>query len=412
MLQVALPSERTRARLFFTEQAWGSFFFVGYFCWLIGAILETSLLVVDLGFELKILKYISIPLLFLSELARFESNRREPVGMIIALFCMAMAIFTKANNVALSVLLVFCSRGIDFDRLAKSSLVLGFGCVLMVISLSIAGVIEDVVVVHGDRTRHYLGFRYALFPSQYLFLFTGLVLYLRRNRGFFIDSLLLISANCAIFILTDSRLSFFLSVAMIVLVSFARLRELRLKKKMGHSFKKRRLPAMYGIAVGSFLVCLGVSVVLTVTYDPLRPALNNLLGGRLFYGNQALFDYGIPFFSQPTDFNGNGLGSDGSLRSESIAYNYVDSLYILLLVKYGSVFSVLWVGAMTWVCADAYRHKEKVLLIILAFVAIHCAVDDLMIFLNYNTFLFLVAGATRDRQRSCSEELHGRKQLC
>ena len=69
------------------------------------------------------------------------------------------------------------------------------------------------------------------------------------------------------------------------------------------------------------------------------------LGGRLSLGNSTLKFYGYGLFGKMLSLSGNGLDENGMLNTST--YDYVDNLYVLLLLRAGIIFLFIFLVAMT-----------------------------------------------------------------
>ncbi len=112
--------------------------------------------------------------------------------------------------------------------------------------------------------------------------------------------------------------------------------------------------------------------------------LNSVLEGRLYLGKASLTEYGVSILGQEIEMIGNGLDELGQLTEGT--YNYVDCFFIQILQCYGVVFTVLWLGIVTYSMYRAYRLRDYGLLVCMTMIAAHCIIDDLSLKLYYNTF--------------------------
>ena len=85
---------------------------------------------------------------------------------------------------------------------------------------------------------------------------------------------------------------------------------------------------------------------------------------------------------------GNGLDVNGLKNTKK--YNYVDCLYILIILKYGLLFFIACIYMLTSTSFFLYKKKEYYLVLLMFIIAIHGIIDDLMIFLYFNSFWLVV----------------------
>ena len=84
-------------------------------------------------------------------------------------------------------------------------------------------------------------------------------------------------------------------------------------------------------------------------------------------------------------------------------YNYVDCLYVMLLLRYGLVFFVIFIGILTITCIYLYKKKEYYLLLLMAILSLHGIIDDLMIYLYYNTFWLVIGKMILNQNKKIEE---------
>ncbi len=358
------------------------FYFLALGLFLTFTVLSTSLYYsVFHGRPFQVMYLICVALLVVQELHRISFSTKEMVGLAVAgaLFAIAFIVVEGALSRSVSCIFLFayCGRRVPFRRIAVFVLNLTFVLVVFVILSGYVGIIENFVVDNKGRVREYLGFRYALFPSAHLLNMISLWVWLKKDKMPLPGACFWAAAGAWMYIKTDSRLSFVLGLC--ILLTGLILRWLpRILDKLH--------PVRWLLAL-SFPLCAAVSMGLTVFYDkniPWMAALNKALSSRLSLGRNSLDNYGWRWFGQTIDWVGNGLNAYGQV--EEGAYDYVDCLYVRLLQNFGPIFLVLFLVLVTAALFRASRRRDTFLLVVLATVAAHCMLDDLSMYLYYNTF--------------------------
>lgn len=363
-------------------------FAVSYGLWLIAALLLGTFFASPIGTNtLDGLRCLGLAGIALSTLVMGKWQAAEVLA-VPALFVCALVMSRSGAQWLLDlVLLVYCARHMNFRIVAKETLWLSLVVLFLTILACKIGIIRNYrTVTYGAngavRAREYLGFLYALIPAQIMFNITCLVVYLKGKSFNLIDALFLSLVNFYIYVKTDSRLSFFLTICLVlavVLINFVQIRRFFLL------LFERVAPAV-------FVCCFGISWIITANYPKLGSIgnrLNSLLGGRLWLGFSAISKYGTSLLGQKVSFIGNGLTAEGHLNKSGV-YNYVDCLYVRLPVLYGWVFTALFVAGMTLVIIAALKNKDIYLCLVLVVIALHCVVDDLSIRPQYCAFLILM----------------------
>lgn len=363
-----------------------SILYYSAFCiWMFASILYyTSLFGIYLdGAPYRIVRYFTIGLLVFSEILSGRHNLWS-LGFLFFILFAGIALGAQYSGRVIDCLLfIYCSRNRSFRRIAKAALVFMCMAFLLVVMSAAKGIIQNYITYSQGRTREYLGFRYALYPSQLIFTITCLFIYLREWRMRLIEYILLAAINYIVFNATQSRLSFYLSIAMLVLAAIMKI---------------TRGAVILGRGVGfvcslSFIICSCIMLILTISYSSDNSTLllldsSDILSGRLVLGKNALNQYGILPFGQYIYFVGNGIDFSGIKTVGT--YNYVDSLYVLMLVEYGWVFFAGFIAMFTIVSWKSWKNRNPWLLLVIVFLALHGTIDDLILHLYFNPFILLI----------------------
>ncbi|MEQ2563870.1 hypothetical protein WMO41_11975 [Ventrimonas sp. CLA-AP-H27] len=112
--------------------------------------------------------------------------------------------------------------------------------------------------------------------------------------------------------------------------------------------------------------------------------INRVLTGRLELANRAFNSYGIKIFGTPFDMIG-----AGGITVFRQGYNFVDISYCMILLRYGLLLLLAVIVLHTGIAIKAQKAKNEKLLIALALVALHSAIEHHLTELGYNIFLLL-----------------------
>ena len=134
------------------------------------------------------------------------------------------------------------------------------------------------------------------------------------------------------------------------------------------------------------LLALLMFVLIFAYSKNIGPALrlNNLLSKRLELPLDAFRQYGLKPFGTPFDQNGNGFTTFASNK-----YNFIDSTYPLVLLRYGWILFFALCASWTWTTRKAFRNQDTRLACLLAMIAFHSFSEHHFIETNFNVLLVL-----------------------
>lgn len=337
-----------------------------------------------------------VPLLvFAAEIIRIwrgEYGRRDALGLAM---CVAMGYgfwLLDWNDCLCAIMLVFCARNLDIRRLCAVSAAYVSLMVVAIVVLSQLGIVRDVILEQTRGGRHCLGFLYCLYPGQYLFTLTLVVCWLRGKALRLWEAGALVVTHVWVYAFTMSRLSFGLGLAAIVCV-------LVYKWDVRNRVPWQKVSRILRWAFPAMVV---VTVVVTAVYMAssesfISQAINKLAGGRIRLQANGVRDFGLPLLSQDVTFVGANIGPDGSYEGFAEGYNFVDNLFLHAGIRYGLLYAVGLVLLYTLASFDAHRQRDVMLVVVLAFLAVHCLFDNLAIWIHYNVLVFTVAMVGREQ---------------
>lgn len=272
-------------------------------------------------------------LLLIYKLVDSEYQYRELFPIMI-LGILGVFIFYQTSKVGgiLSILALIGLKGVDIKKLLKISFFIRLTAFLILVFLSSTGMIENAMITHlrGDNAviRYSMGFSH---PNQFHLSFIILLLlwmYLSYERIGAFQLLLLGALNILVYTKSYSRTSTLIGLGAILLMLW---------------FKSKYFPKLKNV------VCMGmipfgflISVIPALLYDklPYIRTIDRALQWRITFSRHYLDSYPIQLF-------GNNLNSDPIV---------LDSGYVELLINYGLIFTLLYIGAYMVI---AYRYVKK-----------------------------------------------------
>lgn len=330
---------------------------------------------------------------------RGEYGKREAFFLALIIFMVCRDIFLVYEYVPTSALILFSARKYNIRWLCPVMAGVVCATALVVIVASQMGVIQDVILDPETRVRHYLGFRYCLYPPQYLFSATLVICWLRAQRFTIWEAIALIAANVFLFYLTDSRISFALSVIAVVGTLLYRL-----CMQKGWSVRGIARVLVLAFVLAALLTIVVMIMYFSNPYDEQMVNLDRMLTGRVWLGYQAIVDYGITPFGKPVEFIGNGLDAQGQLNLSRGAYNYVDNTFINIAVRHGLVYAIALVGLFTATSARAFKEHDYTLVFVIALIAVESIFIDLAVRVACDALMFAFASLGRPTRKQEEEE--------
>ena len=356
-------------------------FYVACVIWLVYRMMTSSPLLLSLeswNITRDFVVHRVLLLLGASELIRIWRREYGPLDAVALAVCAMMsacALRCDWPDLLCTNVLVLCARHLPMRRLLTVSVATVGTVLVALVASSLAGLIPDFVIgqAHGERMRHCLGFTYALFPAMYLFTVTCVICWLRGKRLSIVEAVFIIVANVGMYLLTRSRLSAGLAILFVIITMLYRF----------GVFSPRVGRRLLAIISWAFPLVVLATIVLTVLYAVMR---------RGYEGVQNL---GVTLLGHNVEWVGNGLDYTGAGAQMRQGYNWVDNLFLHAAIQYGLVYVTGLVTLYTLATRKAYHEGEALLVVALAFMALHMTVDDLSLGIDYNVFLFLVASVGR-----------------
>ena len=355
-------------------------FYFSYSIYLGYNLLDTSFYSKNINVFGNLLIIIVLVMLIFKEVIDFKVNSRDLMLFIILAIIGGLFFNYMGYNYAMLPFFVYSARNVNTTTIVKISYRISLVLLIFIIVSSYLGWITNYITYDGGREREYVGFRYSLFGPAILCNIIFLKVYLEKDNIKWRTLMFLIIGNYTLYEFTDSRLTFGLGMLLLILTILIKL------------FSKFKRVLMNKILIGAYVVSGLLSLYFTIGYNHLsewHSNINEFLGGRLSLGYSTLKYYGYGLLGKRITLVGNGLDVDGYITTET--YDYVDNLYIQLLLKLGLLFLVIFILGMTIVMWRVYRLNDIYLYIIFSLLALHGIIDDLMILPQYNSFWFVIA---------------------
>lgn len=308
----------------------------------------------------------------------FYTKQFFPIFIVFA--CVACTVlFSEEKTFGFYFLLILAAKDMNMYKIIKLGCCIQGAYIALCVLLSQIGIITDVIFDPNVRARHGLGFTWTTTPPILFFFFIMSYIYLRREKMHTVEYLILELLNCWFFVMTDARMSFYLSS--VALLFFAVMRYYW-KNHDGSRF-------LNWLLIFSPIIMCGIALILHAGYNSANEtwnALNSLLSGRLELGSKGIQEYGITLFGQPIQWIGFGFGAAAG------TYNYVDCSYMQILLQNGVVILGVVLLIYIYIMYMAVRVKDFFLQTIILVILVFSITEPRLMNLGYNIFPLLAAG--------------------
>ena len=365
-------------------------FFIPYVIYLVAYVFSMSFYYQYYISHMKPLIVCMMGILIVREFLGAKPDRKEVLGIILCAIVLVLELLARNESMLTAgshVVFLYCARKIPFRKLAGWSAII-LSCALFVVFFSSQiGLIENYIPTiaeagkAGSRYREYLGFLYALYPSVFYFSAICLFVYHLQEKISYIGLFLLAVGSVFFYLKTDSRLSFCFGLLLLIIALFMKL-----------FYRKKKSIRILWILQWAFMIFAILSFVFMILYAakvPLAVKLNQLLSKRLFYSYASMKLFGFGLIGAPVEWVGNGLSELGI--KEAGKYLFVDNLYIHMLQFDGILYALLYILLNTASMVKIYRRKDGYLLIILGLLAAYGLIDNLMGYLFFCPFWFVLS---------------------
>lgn len=282
-------------------------------------------------------------------------------------------------------LLIIGAIDTSYKKILKVGFWVGLYLLLLAILGNFTGCIPDLIYLEGNQLMHSFGIVYPTdFAAHIAFLFlAGWVLYGKSGR---LSSVLALGLCIFVWHYTSSKCS----TIILFLSSIGCIYAFLAEKHKGHSkLLKPFVTAIGKMQVYVFPICALLMILLTLLYSAdhlMMTKFDSLLSGRLSLGQNAINKYGIKLFG--TAFAQQGYGGT-TAWSWALQYTFVDSSYVLLLVRYGLGILLILCVHTIYICKNAYKLQKQRLLVAIGLVAVHSMIEHHFSEIAYNLFLLL-----------------------
>lgn len=290
-----------------------------------------------------------------------------------------------ANLILVMIAFILAAKNVSFNDIVKTYFNVNFWLLVVVIACSLLGVINNLsFVAQGRGTRYALG---VIYPTDfaarilYLMLADAYLSFRNLNTTRYLVYVLIALACKQV---TDARLNFYCMLLLIIVSAIAQVAEQNYQLQQ-HDWTNSIVYTYWTFTP----ILSAIAIFGTYFYDPannIYSKIDGMLSGRLTFGSMALQRYSVNLFG--TKIKEHGYGNNMKLFHQGInSYFFIDSSYMRLLIIFGLVALVVFIGISMFISIKNTLYGYYALPTILLIVAFSSVVEQHFMELTYNPFL-------------------------
>ena len=311
---------------------------------------------------------------------RFDDWKEPALFVTTAIIVWVGSRFARTNTFIAYLIFIYAARKIDFKKIVQ--VFLGTVGILLLISIvgAVLEIFPNVTVTRGIGTnlRFAMGMVYTTDFAARVFYLCMAYVALRRFQ-----------------VTLPEKISLFVIILWTGIVTGARLDILLMLMLLGTVvFYKQTVQLINWLGSRGLLIIQGLGILsiflMSLVFNPnnrVLAAVNHLLSGRLVEGHIAFKNYSVNLFGQYIAEQGNG-----GFHPHIVHYFFIDSSYLVALLKNGVVTFMLLLILIAFVTKRLVKARAYPLVIVMFLTVISSIIDQHLPELSFD-FIFLVTMA-------------------
>lgn len=351
-------------------------FFIGFSLYLLANFLYTTMFTMVIPIILiKLIKYFGLLLILYKVVFMEKYHKKEIILMLVCGSIFAISFFASTyKNLLEYLLIIFGAKDISINKIIKNFLKIIVSFLIITIISSKIGLIENLTYIRNNVKRQSFGIIYPTDFAAYIFYIVCAYIALKDGKLKVHHYVLIVIVSLIVYLLTNARLDI-LSIFIVLFLTFlSGLKIDWLKNK----FVKYSL-------IYSFLICAFIAIFFTIKYNSTNKiyiTFDNIFSGRLSIGNKMYNKYGVKLFGQKIEDHGWGKYSTEDFKYDE--YNFIDSTYLRIILKFGVIPFIVLVCSNIYLCFKFYNNKKYTLLFICMIISINSIVAQHYLDISYN----------------------------
>lgn len=280
--------------------------------------------------------------------------------------------------------LIIGAVGVPYKKILQSYMICGLIIMYVAFIASLTGCIDELVYRDGEAYKHSFGICYPTdFAAHLVYLVLAFWVTFRKIPVI-LSAFIMVGLTVFLVAFCKTQCSEIVLLLALVCVLYVWISDYLMNRSK--HFKRIFLYADW-VCCSISVFCAALIIALSFKFDweiPKMVTLNEILSDRLQLAQKAFLQYGISWFGTPFEMIGNG----GAVVSR-VKYNFVDSSFCLILVRYGILSLITVLAIFSFTAVKALKSGNRRIVFALALIAIHSMIEHHLLELAYNPFLLL-----------------------
>jgi hypothetical protein len=308
--------------------------------------------------------------------------------VFLAVCFLGTCLHTGYIFLAAVLLLILGVKNVPFKRLIQLYCAIAGTLLVITMVSSQVGLVENLV--YGSRIS--FGIIYPTDFTAHIFYLVMGYCYLRKEKLTYSELAGILGLSVFSYMFCIARTN-----AICLLLTFAVFLYLKIRNRVSDKNGSHYVmnPKYSRILVFSMPICAFFFISLTFLYNDqtsnfILTTINSLVSDRLRLGSIGLERYGIHLFGSTFQM----VGWGGSATYPKAEYFFLDSSYVLILIRYGIMVFLAVTTVFVLSSLRAEKQRDNYLLWILTLIAIQCMIEHHLLEIAYNPFLFYIFSKT------------------
>lgn len=367
-------------------------FLIAFSLYLFQAFLKTTMFhyrFPQLNFLYSLLSYLSIGLVLLKVLLETYNEKKIISFFVIMLIFFVSAIESSYRVLLTIVIFVIGAKDVSLKKMAKIYFYLSTILLIITILSAKIGIIRNLIYYRADGTfRQAFGICYPTDFVSHIFFIVLSFLCLKKGHIKIYHYIIILGVTYLAYRFCDTRLDC-VSIIITLIITFL----------YDKGILNLRYKLIKSILIFGFIICSIIAVFFTLNYEKgnhFYDYANELLSGRLSIGKMMIERYGISLFGQ--EVNDYGTTIPGTAKYDE--YNFIDSSYLRILLKYGLLVFIILCIMNVYVNKRIYE-TDKYLLLIIFVICVNSIVAQHYMEITYNFLLFMYFSRIDFNEKIC-----------